>query len=70
MDDSGDLNPWMYTAMLTGRGELGDGRAWAVEYFDRVIPNLDDLSPQDIKNESENINRDNARVREWMGPTP
>ncbi len=65
MDDSNDLNPWMYTAMLTGRGgELGDARAFAVEIVDWLVSTeTDDLSPQNIKSE-------NARVREWMDRHP
>ena len=66
MEDSGDLDPWLYTAMLTGRGGvLGDGRAFAVElsaWFVSTAP--DDLSPP------QNINSENARVREWMDRHP
>lgn len=67
MDDSGDLTPWMYTAMLTSRGGLlGRAQAGTVESWNRVMSNLDDLSPQDIKSVFENIDSDTARVGEWM----
>ena len=65
VDDSNDLNPWLYTAMLTGRGgELGDARAFAVEHFNWLVSdNPDDLNPQ-------KINSENARVRQWMDRHP
>jgi len=65
VDDSADLNPWLYTAMLTGGGgELGDARAFAVEVVHWLVSTeTDDLSPQ-------NINSENARVREWMNRHP
>jgi len=65
VDDSNDLDPWLYTAMLTGRGgELGDARAFAVEHLAWFVSNdPDDLSPRNIKSE-------NARVREWMDRHP
>lgn len=65
MDNSNDLNPWMYTAMLTGGGgELGDARAFAVEHLAWFVStDADDLNPQ-------KINSENARVREWMDRHP
>ena len=65
MVDSNDLDPWLYTAMLTGGGgKLGDARAFAVELFDWLVSaDPDDLNPQ-------KINSENARVREWMDRTP
>ena len=65
MDDSHDLDPWLYTAMLTGTGgELGELRAFSVELVHRFVStDTDDLSPQ-------NINNENARVREWMERHP
>lgn len=65
MDDSNDLNPWLYTAMLTGRGgELGDARARTVE----LVAWLVSSDPDDLS--SERINSQNARVREWMDRHP
>jgi len=59
--DSGDLNPWMYTAALTGRGgELADARAFAVGVVDWLVS----TDPNDLN--TEKINSENARVREWM----
>ncbi len=55
-----DLNPWLYTAMLT---EFGDGRAWAIEHLARFVSTPDDTNPQSIDSE-------NARVREWMARRP
>jgi hypothetical protein len=63
VDDSGDLDPWLYTAMLTGIGEL---RAFGVELLARLVSaDRDDLSL-----ETETINSENARVREWMDRYP
>jgi hypothetical protein len=65
MDDSNDFNPWLYTAMLTGRGgELGDARAFAVELVDWLVSgDPDDLNPQKINNQT-------VRVRDWMDRHP
>lgn len=53
MDDSNDLNPWLYTAMLTGRGsELGDAQAFAVELVAWLVSgDEDDLNPQTINSQ-------------------
>ena len=65
MDDSTDLSPWFYTAMLTGwGGDAGDARAWAVEFF-HWFASTDPDEPS-----SQKINSENARVREWMDRHP
>jgi len=65
VDDSNDLDPWMYTAMLTGRGgELGDSRASAVE----IVVWVASTDPNDLS--LQKINSENARVREWMDRHP
>src|SRR5438034_10184568 len=62
---SNDLNPWLYTAMFTGRGgHLGDARAFTVE----VLAWLGSTSPDDLN--PQKIDSENARVREWMDERP